>query len=436
MEPTHQYRPPVSRETRRLLTAGVLAVAVLWLLARIEFQERPVTPNPVPAVLGQLTGAPAYDDLAASIGRMRGRIEALLVTLDVPQRGTGPARSRGMSALRLRDDLAIALLPPGALPQPWAGATVVARDPVSGLSVVRVPGTPPASVPPAWAPGQVGQSRYFIAGEMSSRGVSLRPVFAGALDAVGSPEWREPIWTVPGRSELLPGSFLFTADAELVGLVAWHDVEAQVIPAAVLLAEVDRLLALPKAPAGTAEVEVQALTDALAALTGAAGGVVVAWVSPGGPSAGAVRVGDVIEAVDGRAITTRAVWDARLARVRAGESLALRIRRGGALQTVSVVAGAAPSAASPSEATRPPAGVLGLTLRRRRGTGAEVVRVERDSAGARAGLQNGDLITLVADFPSPTPAQVGRSYASLRDGQRLMVAVTRGHTHHVLVLER
>ena len=218
MEPTNPYRPSVSRETRRLLTAGVLAVAVLWLLARIEFQERPVTPNPVPAVLGQLAGAPAYDDLAPAVGRMRGRIEAVLVTLDIPPDGVRQAPSR-VSALRLRDDLAVTLLPQVDRLRPAVADLVVASDPVSGLSVVRVPGPPAASVPAVWYPAQPAQPRYLITSDVSPGGVSLRPVFAGSLDSLGSPVWPAPIWGVPGRSDLLPGSFLFTNGAELVGLV-------------------------------------------------------------------------------------------------------------------------------------------------------------------------------------------------------------------------
>ncbi len=41
MEPSTPYRPRVSRETRLLLTAGVLAIAALWFLARLRFQESP-----------------------------------------------------------------------------------------------------------------------------------------------------------------------------------------------------------------------------------------------------------------------------------------------------------------------------------------------------------------------------------------------------------
>ena len=84
METSSPYRPRVSRETRLLLTAGVMAVAALWLLARIRFPERPVTPNPVPSVLSQLASGPKYDDLAGEIAQLHARLQPSLLALDVP----------------------------------------------------------------------------------------------------------------------------------------------------------------------------------------------------------------------------------------------------------------------------------------------------------------------------------------------------------------
>ena len=84
METSSPYRPRVSRETRLLLTAGVMAVAALWLLARIRFPERPVTPNPVPSVLSQLASGPTYDDLAREIAQLHARLQSSLLARDVP----------------------------------------------------------------------------------------------------------------------------------------------------------------------------------------------------------------------------------------------------------------------------------------------------------------------------------------------------------------
>jgi S1-C subfamily serine protease len=64
------------------------------------------------------------------------------------------------------------------------------------------------------------------------------------------------------------------------------------------------------------------------------------------------------------------------------------------------------------------------------------VRIEPGSAAHRAGLTRGDVITLIADVPAPTPAQVTRSFASTGPGQRVMMAVTRGEAHFVTTVER
>ena len=81
METTSPYRPRGSRETRLLLAAGVMAVAALWLLARFRFPERPVTPNPVPAVVSQLANGPKFDDLAGDIVQLQARLQPSLAGL-------------------------------------------------------------------------------------------------------------------------------------------------------------------------------------------------------------------------------------------------------------------------------------------------------------------------------------------------------------------
>lgn len=426
MEPTSPYRPRVSRETRLLLTAGVLAIAALWLLARFRFRDLPVTPNPIPAVLSQLTSGPKYDDLAAEIAQLQPRLEALLLALDPPSAALGSLQtSHRIAALRFRDDVAVTLLPTGSI---FDEANLLASDPASGLAVVRVLSQVPSSPPVPWMPRRLQQPRYLIASDVSPKGVSLRPAFVGSLDPMDSPLWSEALWTVPERSDLAPGSFLFTSNAELVGMVIAYGVERAIVPGATLLAEADRLVERPRAPAGTIGIEVQALTEPVASVTGALVGVVVTWVERGGAATGHLMAGDVIEAVDSRPLATRQQWDVRVARVSVGETLMLRVRRRGEVRDVALVAITA--------AVQPVSRSLGLTLRGRTGLGAEVIRVEPASAGDRAGLAVGDVITLVAAVPAPTPAQVMRSFTSVPRGQRVMIAVTRGDAHHVTTLER
>jgi hypothetical protein len=425
MEPS-PYRPRVSRETRQLLLAGVLAIAALWLLARFRFRDLPVTPNPIPAVISQLTNAPKFEDLAAEVVQLEARLEASLIAVDsssaAPDAPWTPPR---LAALRLRDDVVIAWMPPGSSgDQPQ----LLASDPPSGLSVLRLLGQTAGPVPTPWTQGRPQEPRYLMATDLSANGVSLRPVFVGSLDPIETPLWPEPLWAVPAHSDLAPGSFVFTSSAELMGLVIASGGERVMVPGGTLLAKADRLLEKPKAPAGAIGVEVQALTEPVASVTGASGGVVVTWVDQAGAAAGHLVVGDVIEALDGRVLAARHRWDVRMARLLAGESVTLRVRRRGDVQGVALAAIAV--AAQPGNRS------LGLALRGRGRIGAEVVRVEPGSAGDRAGLAAGDVITLVADVQAPTPAQVMRSFAALRDGQRVIVAVTRAGAHSVTTLER
>jgi hypothetical protein len=426
---TSPYRPRVSRETRLLLTAGVLAIATLWLLARVRFPERPVTPNPVPSVLGQLTRGPNYDDLAGEIAQLQARLQPSLLALQLPSPAlASPQAARRTAALRLRDDLAVTLLPPGSHSEGWSDGAILARDPASGLAIARVP--LPGSTSPliAWTPRQPQQARYLAASDVSRAGVSLRPVFVGSLDPIVSPLWSAPVWAVPGRTDLVLGSFVFTSSGELAGLVMSHGGGLAIVPGATVLAEADRLLGMVPSTPGALGIEVQDLTPPVASVTGALAGVVVTWTDPGGPPKGQLTAGDVIEAVDGVALASRQAWDVRVARLEAGETLALRVRRRGELREVRLTAAAAVPRSDPRS--------LGLTLRARARIGVDVVRVEPGSAAERAGLTTGDVITLVGNLPAPTPAQVMRSFAAVGQGQRVLIAVTRGGAHFVTTLER
>ena len=357
MQPSSPYRPRVSRETRLLLTTGVLAVAALWLLARVRFQDLPATPNPVPSVLSQLTNSATFDDLAADIAQLQAQLRPSLHVLGPPSYRT--------AAVWLRDDLVVTWQPQGLESGASRSDRLVARDPASGLAVVRVAGGIAGAPPAPWAPRRLQQPRYFVASEVSRQGVSLRPVFVGSLQPVDTPLWADPVWAVPPRTDLAPGSFVFTDGAELVGLVIATEGELMVVPGATVLAEALRMAVNPRFTLATLGIEVQALTSDVSSATGAPLGVVVSWVDRAGAGAGQVMVGDVIEAIDGRPIESRQRWDVRTARLFEGETLPLRVRRQGDVREVWVVALAPPVPASTQS--------LGLTLRLRPRMGAEVV---------------------------------------------------------------
>lgn len=421
MQPDRPYRPKVSRETRLLLTAAVLALAVLWLLARIRFQGLPATP--IPAVFSQLSSSPRYDDLSGQLAQIQSRLQPSLLLLDA-EAGTA---SRQV-AIKLRDDLVVTLAPIGTVRAPRRGITLLAHDPASGLAVASAMTAAAMPLALPWMPRRLQQPQYLFAARGGDTGVSLYPLFVGSLTAIETPLWTGQVWTAPAGTVLVPGEFLFSTDAELVGLVIAHGDEPVILPIALLTAEAERLLSVPPRSGGEVGLDVQALTPTIAAVTSAATGVVVTAVAAGGVRAEDLQVGDVIEAADGRPLPTLQHWRVRVARLAPGDALALRVRRGGEVRDVTVVAMA--------PAVTPVSPQLGLSLRLRTKVGAEIIRVDRGSVADRAGLAEGDVITLIASIPAPSPAQVLRAFTVTSEGQRVMIAITRGDTHFVTVLER
>src|SRR6185503_13703459 len=138
-------RPSVSRDTRLLLAIVLVSIGMLWVLARLRFPDRVPTPNPVPPVLAQLTTPSPLDDIAASVAQLQPRLEPLIAAVDVqaPRQGALGAGARTISALRFRDDLAVALIAGSfggdAADVRVVGASEVARDAASQLAVIRLP---------------------------------------------------------------------------------------------------------------------------------------------------------------------------------------------------------------------------------------------------------------------------------------------------------
>ena len=405
--------------------AGVIAVAALWLLARIRFPDRPVTPNPVPPVLSQIASTPKYDELAAEIARVYVRVQTSLRAIDVPSLAPYPTSSWRRTAFSFRGDLAVTWLPSASDSRWRTDPSVVAIDAASGLAVARVSTAAPG--PPAlWTPHQLQQPRYFVATELSSGSVSLRPVFVGSLETVDTALWPDPVWVAPADAGVTAGTFLFTSGAEFAGLVIMFDGRPVIVPGSTVLAEAERLVTAASRPAGTLGIEVQNLTPAIAAATGAKTGVVVTFADADVAAQAQLAPGDVIEDLDGVPLTTRSQWEVRVARLFAGEKLTIAVRHRGERRDVQLMAGPVELEATNRS--------LGLTLRAAT-TGSEIIRIARGSAAERAGLVSGDIITSIGGTTAPTPAQVQRAYASLGQGQGVVVAVSRGTAHFVTTFE-
>lgn len=186
-------------------------------------------------------------------------------------------------------------------------------------------------------------------------------------------------------------------------------------------------------------------------------------VEPSGPAAGTLRENDVLVAIDGALVTTRAGGE-RLANLSPARDVTLRLRRDGVEMEVRVrpqagchrpgISVAANEAAEQdaqsrvrallaraergSEAEAPVS--FGLVLEcgdcgwRRRGGGSAyfqssvlpvVMRVDRDSPASRAGLLPGDTLVSVAGA-SFVGGDRSRAWSALQPGQPVVVSIRRG----------
>jgi hypothetical protein len=431
---SRQARSPLSRETRLLLITILASVATLWVLARLRFADKPLAADPITPVLTQLTLPPVFDQLSSAVSQASSRLTPALMGIQVPPAAVSHGRSPAtIVALRVDGDVAVTVTEPtseGAALGP--GVTVLMRDPASGLTVLRVPGSDAQAeslaFPPTWLPRHSQSPRYLLAVDASGDGVSFRPIFVGALHAIDVPLWSEPIWALPNRTDLVPNTFVFTTDGAFAGLVVDVDDQLALVPGETVRSEVDRLRREGPRSWGQVGIEVQALTRRVATGIGVEAGVLVTWVDPRGPAVGHLNVLDVIEALGDQPLSTNAEWFARTARLVAGESVSLRVRRRDDVQVVTLTAQTASPAAPPP---------LGLTMRTLERVGVEVLAVAHGSAAERAGIQPDDVITLVGDRHAPTPAQLRRLFAmaTATEARPLLLALTRGDTHRVLALE-
>lgn len=427
----------LSRETRLLFVTIVVSVATLWVLARIRFTDEAGRSNPIAPVLTQLAPPPVFDQLSAAMFQVQSRIAALLIGIDVTSSPRSIARGpqHSVTALRIDRESAAALLNGAVIRQEVdlaPGIGVTAHDPASGLALLRVvSGSAPDAFVPAtatWSPRQPQSARYLVAGELASGEISGRPVFVGSIEAMTSRIWGDLVWGLPPATDVRPGTFMFTTDGVLAGVVSDIDDRLVVVPPETLRIAVERLRGQGLKEYGQLGVAAQALTPAVSSITRAPLGVVVAWVDPKGPAAGQLDVGDVIVAIGDEPLSTYEHWLAVSARLGVGQTIAVRVQRGNQVRTVTLAAGPIPASAESAP--------LGLTMRRIADDGSEILNVTPGSAAAHAGLLPGDVITLIGDRKAPTPAVVERVFAAAPPDRPILVAVTRNAAHRVLALEK
>jgi hypothetical protein len=436
-----------SRETRLLLVTVIVSAGVLGVLSQFRFPDTQRVEPPVQP-LERLAARATFDELAGIIERLERRIAPSLVVLRVGGRvtpsprglrdllaepDTRPVRSGFVPSLRVRPDIAVALLDPGVSVQGVLGdlqavPLVLAVDPVRRLALVRVP---PATDAASWqwqSVGAVDTPRYVAVVEGTRGGSTLRPVFLGKADRFEEPRWETPLVVLGGETTASEGAFVFSLEGGLIGLAVNEGGVLAVVPGPMLARSAERLLNQGTPTPNDAGLIVQPLTGALASAIGAMTGVLVVHVEPGSPADGIIRPGDLIETMNGEPAGMPDTLLLRIARQPPGATLDLGLRRGGERLTAEILLGGTGSMRAlplwPGFAVEADA------------AGARVRTVDAGSAAALAGLQPGDAITFFAGHDHPTPREITTLAAGIDEGRRALVIVDRAGQPHALALER
>ena len=194
MPTSNTLRSRVSRETRQLLIAALVALVALWVLARIRFPGQTPSSNiPIPSLLSQLSAAPRFANLAGEIAELQARLANSWMA--IPVSGTDESVESGptyLTAMRLENGAAVMLL--RSSDRIANEKNIVATDRVTGLAVIRAPGGTPAVEISQWRPPSLNTPRYLMASVGTPAGVSLRPVLVGSLHESSSAAWPGPIW--------------------------------------------------------------------------------------------------------------------------------------------------------------------------------------------------------------------------------------------------
>jgi hypothetical protein len=419
-------RPRVSRETRRLLAAAGLALLTLWILARLRFPDHPPSPNPVAPVLTQISPPTSFARLAQETARVAQRVAPLLPV--VAWQAPGDERPRAYPAWPWRDDLAIAMLPS-------ASAVVDGRediravDPPTGLALIQGINRSERPAAALWTPDQLDTPRYLFAATPAVSRPAVAPVYVSSLEPRHSPSWSSEVWRVQSVGGFTPGAIVFTAAGEWLGIAAAENGETLIVPAMALFDLATRLNQ-PRTPPGALGFQVQQMDATLAAEIGVApeSGVIVAWVDPRSPAARVLATGDVIEGINGAGTPTAFAWHVHASRLGAGERAALKVRRAGELHDITLVV---PQATPVRSST-----ALGLTLFRAPGLGSRIGRVAPNTAGDRAGLRGGDIVTMAGDDAEPSPEEVRRAFEETSEGGAVVFGIRRGDAHRLFVVTR
>jgi hypothetical protein len=259
------------RETRLLILVMVVAFALLVVLSRFRYPGANLAVvAPTPGPLAGLAARAAFEDMASSLSTLLSRVGPAFFVVPLgpepppapPSRGTPPrqtARGRAASrpaeaeaetvpvpirlaaAFRMQPDLALVHVPSGWVPQldVLQGTTLVALDPARELALLRT--GPVNDLPGRFGPNPFPGFGYVGAVDVTANGPTIQPLFIGRAEAVTDARWPAPLLDLGRVGQPVAGSWLFSMDARLVGLVIGRANGALMVPADALAAAVQDL---------------------------------------------------------------------------------------------------------------------------------------------------------------------------------------------------
>jgi hypothetical protein len=240
------------RDTRLLLLVIVVALAVLFVLARFRFPAADVaTPFVTTGPLERLAAKASYDDLAAAVSAIVQRTSSVVVPLQLEMDGEAkpqpPAaadaatsaarRTRRALGVRIGADLAVVHLPAGFHVAPPAGESrpveLHRADPLRQIALIRAP-VEGGGTTPAVMTGFTGFA-YVAAIEAGLGGPTAKPVFIGRVDTAIDERWGNGVIVPGGTSDIPPGALVFTLDGRFIGLaIGRADDGVRLVPFALL----------------------------------------------------------------------------------------------------------------------------------------------------------------------------------------------------------
>jgi serine protease Do len=224
------------------------------------------------------------------------------------------------------------------------------------------------------------------------------------------------------------------------------------IPSSTIHEVVGQLLSHGKVARGWLGVQIQALTPEIASSLGInePKGAIVASIVPGGPAAKAgFEQGDIVVAINGKAVDDNRDLTRRVAALPAGTTAAFTVNRQGKVKNLSATIAPRKDDQVASLAPEQPNGVPGATgeamglglaavtpeIRRTYNLadsveGVLVTRVDPNSDAAEKGLQPGDVVISVGNRPVRTPqdvqSRISDAHANGRKSVLLLVSGSNG----------